>query len=51
MLEVMAQTVLDFYPDSVSQYGLIGCAAFTYCLVASGWVLWRMAKACVECYR
>jgi hypothetical protein len=36
----MAQAILDMFPDSVSAYGLLGCASFTMAiLLAAGYLI------------
>jgi hypothetical protein len=42
-MRLIAQAVLDSYPDCVSQYGLLGCAAFTLYAIAALLVLIRVA--------
>jgi len=38
----MAQTILDMFPDSVNQFGLLGCGAFI--------LPWAMAAAYIGSY-
>lgn len=33
----MAQAILDMFPDAISQFGLIGCAAFVLAILALSW--------------
>jgi hypothetical protein len=38
----MLQSILDLYPDGISQYGLVGCAFATYAVLAPMVAIWRL---------
>jgi hypothetical protein len=41
MLRILAQTILDLYPDAISQFGLIGCGIVTAWAIFTLWCLYK----------
>jgi len=40
----VVQAILDLYPDSVSQYGLLGCIYVTFVVPLAVWAVYYIAR-------